>query len=400
MIFGHDGAMDHDATAAPRLIDFAPATFLQRGVTIPFTAPELAGTTARPGERVALELVVPNPGGGPGVYILPWDAVWSICRPTAHDCQLVAAVGAVRAITPATIRAAARAVAAEGLAGREAAAAAVLATAEEQRARILLNFTLLLELLRQIEPRRPGWIPPEQDRPAHIEERARDILAGLADRFGCRQETLASALEELAGLLCGVGIGAGADNASLPVLLAAIKRLRADIATWSASHLEQDSQEIALIDACAGLTVTAASTVIEAARAPIVDLPALLRAWLHSPAAVTAILTRPDWLLDGWERICLLWRDTAPADRGIAIIEIVPMLPLVPAEANGWVAVDVARATELLRHRRSVRGLEDWRTGVMLTDIIARNERLLAAPGLAPLSGPMLTPILTPTLVP
>ncbi len=374
--------MDQDVCAPPRLIDFVPATFLQRGVTIPFTAPELAGATARPGERVALEMVVPNPGGGPGVYILPWDAIWSICRPTAHDCQLVASVGALRAITPAAIRSAARAVAAEGLAGREAAAAAVAATADELRARILLNFTLLLELLRQIEPRTPGWIAPEKDRPAQIQHRARAIFAALATQIGCRQETLATALEDIAGLLCGVGVGPTADGASLPVLLAAITHLRDDLAGWADSHPEQDGQEITLIDGCAALTAAAADGVIAAARALTADLPALLRAWLQSPAGVSAILTRPDWLLDGWERICLLWRDTPPPERGIAIIEIISLLPLVPTEANGWVPVDVARATELLRHRRSVRALEDWRTGVMLTDLIARNERLLAAPRL------------------
>src|ERR1700712_5461419 len=52
---------------------YHPTTFLERGVAVPFTTPMLAGTRARPAEKQGLELVIPNPSGGRGVYIMAWD---------------------------------------------------------------------------------------------------------------------------------------------------------------------------------------------------------------------------------------------------------------------------------------------------------------------------------------
>ncbi|MBU6498939.1 MAG: hypothetical protein KGQ40_10460, partial [Rhodospirillales bacterium] len=64
------------AVALPPAVEsFLPSTFLERGVAVPFTTPQLAGARARPGTRVPLELVVPNPSGGRGHYILPWDGL-------------------------------------------------------------------------------------------------------------------------------------------------------------------------------------------------------------------------------------------------------------------------------------------------------------------------------------
>ena len=59
----------------PLIQAYLPATFLERGVAVPFTTPMLAGTRARPSERGGTELLVPNPSGGTGVYILPWGSL-------------------------------------------------------------------------------------------------------------------------------------------------------------------------------------------------------------------------------------------------------------------------------------------------------------------------------------
>ena len=66
-----------NAQPANKLRDFdsrryEPATFLDRGVTVPFTTPMLMGARARPREdREGLEVIIANPSGTSGVYILP-----------------------------------------------------------------------------------------------------------------------------------------------------------------------------------------------------------------------------------------------------------------------------------------------------------------------------------------
>lgn len=108
----------------PLVQSYHPTTFLDRGVAVPFTTPLLAGTRARPAERGGTELVVPNPSGGRGVYILPWGDLRALCNPTVHDRRLNERAAALPAIAPSSIRDVARQVAAEGLAGPAARQAA------------------------------------------------------------------------------------------------------------------------------------------------------------------------------------------------------------------------------------------------------------------------------------
>ena len=95
-------------THLPSVQPYHPTTFLERGVSIPFTTPMLGGARARPGGRPgngqALELIVPNPSGGRGVYIMPWQSITTLCRPTLHDKVFNTRIGGLAAVTPAVIR--------------------------------------------------------------------------------------------------------------------------------------------------------------------------------------------------------------------------------------------------------------------------------------------------------
>src|SRR5690349_20540157 len=103
---------------------YRPATFLERGVALPFTTPGLLGGRIRPARRCPAELVLANPAGVEGVYIQPWSALPDLCSPTLHDRALWAAVTGLSPLTPQTVREAARGVAVQGFAGRSAARAA------------------------------------------------------------------------------------------------------------------------------------------------------------------------------------------------------------------------------------------------------------------------------------
>jgi hypothetical protein len=48
----------------------------------------LAGARLRNSERTGIELVLQNPSGGRGVYILRWPGVQALCSPTLHDTVL------------------------------------------------------------------------------------------------------------------------------------------------------------------------------------------------------------------------------------------------------------------------------------------------------------------------
>ncbi len=362
---------------------YQPTTFLERGVVVPYTTPHLVGARVRPGERSGLELIVPNLSGGRGVYVLSLDGVHALCSPTLHDRALNARVAALRAVTPAAIRNAARAVAAEGLAGREAAGSAAANLADEQGQGMHAHYEMLLELLRQVEARSAGLPPPETSAPEELGRRARVVLGMLSPQTGRSADAMMTMLEELALLFRSVGVGRQTPAARLSGVLAMLDELRLAMRAWQQANSGPACADAAVVEATAALTLAAARITLKAARDGLANLPALLNRWIVEPDVLGRHVARPEWLLDGWERICLLWRAADERiDRSLTLAEMVELVPTTPREASDWVDGSLDFAADQLRHRRKVVLGEDWRTGVTVTDLVARNERLRAmSPG-------------------
>ena len=358
---------------------YQPITFLERGASVPFTTPMLAGTRVRPADRFGLELIVPNPSGGRGDYILPWTGLRSLCRPTVHDMKLTERISALRSVTPATIRTAARQLAAEGLAGRAASAAAEAAQASEAEMQIFTNFHLLLCLVQQAEPPGSAAIAPEQDNPANIEKRAKRTIAAIAPRLRQDAEAIARRLEELAVLFSPIGLGQRATQSRIPHAIASLKLLRREVWGLPATGDEQVAGQVEMVVSTADATLRLANATVRETRASANQLVKLLVNWRVDAMSVGRMLARPDWLLDGWERICRLWAAASTdAERREALDEIIPLLPIIPKEAGEWVGFHV-EFERVPRTQRLVVRHEDWRTGLCVQDTIARNEALLAA---------------------
>lgn len=357
---------------------FQPATFLARGVCVPFTTPFLLGARIRPTDtRAGLEVVISNPSGGRGFYIVPWAALPEVCSPTVHDRRLWQRLNDQTAITPTLVREVARAVAAEGLAGREAATAAAHARGEEGAARMRANFLLLLDLIRRTESAEESRVPPQADTPAEIEQRARRAVARVAPRLGVSPDVVAAWLESIAAAFCGIGVPGDGTTSRTRGLLRRLGALVGEVELWVARSPDPAEQHAAalVIDA-ARLTITCARAALRDLDGLLSDTPGLLRAWRAESNALGRQAARPDWLLDGWQVICELWRDTDPEMREGVLFEMALLAPVMPREVEEWLGIeeDWERPTRL---RRSVRVNEEWRSGRML-DIVARNERLRA----------------------
>ncbi len=357
---------------------YQPATFLDRGVTVPFTTPFLLGARIRPtGTRSGLELVIANPAGGRGFYIVPWAAMPEVCSPTLHDRRLWQRLTEQTAVTPSLVRETARTVAAEGLAGREAAAAVADARGAESAARMRANFLLLLDLVRRTETPAEAGIPPQADTPRNVEQRARRAVARFAPRIGVSAEIVAAWLEALAAAFCGVGVPGDRTPSRARATVATLRRMVEEIGLWIAQTPDPAEQHAALlVTDAAKLTLHCAGVAFGDLDGLLSDTPTLLRAWREDAAGLGRRATRPDWLLDGWQVIGELWRDAEPEMRPGALWEMALLAPVMPREVEDWLGIseDWERPTRL---RRAVRANEDWRSGRMI-EIVARNERLQA----------------------
>ena len=352
-------------------------TFQERGVAVPFTTPMLAGTRARSAERGGIELIVPNPSGGRGVYILPWGGVSQLCRPTVHDTRLNEAVAALRSVTPGTIRQAAREVAAEGLAGPDARAAADSAVATEYQDRLLTNFRLLLTLVEQVDPAGVGSIPAIRAPTAELELRAKRTVVEFASKLGWSVEAISTGLEELATVLAGLGVSGQSPTPRIPRLLEVLRQVREEAGAWAREHDDDSGTQAQMVVVVADLTIVCAEKTLTEACRLTSDMARLLREWEAAPDELSERVARPEWLLDGWEQICLIWHCAdGEAGRRAALAEMEMLVPVLPKEASDWVDMKIDDDT-VLRSRKTVNLNQDWRTGEQL-DCIARNEQLRA----------------------
>ncbi len=383
----------------PLIQRYRPRSFRERGVVAPFTSPLLSGGRLRWVPRVGaaghdLELVVPNPSGGKGFYILPWGDIGGIWRPTMHDVEL----GRVLAVmldeqavplSPSAMRTAARQVAAFGLAGRAAADAAVRAEKAHADGLTATRFALLMRVTEQIEAARSfAGEPLEQASPAEIQQRGGRALLQLAANLGQPANLVDQTLDRLALHFVDIGFGLGQEQARLARLVADMAMLQHGLVAWAQTEApignnsasNSSCRDAQVVATAAELAARMAQMLLDTARGQLADMQTFIRTALSNPAEVSALNDRPALLLDGWDRICLIWRaSAAEPQRHTAVQEIVRQLPLLPDEAEEWLSLPVGTADKLFQHQATLSGPPRGAQAGLVA--IARNETLRAMAG-------------------
>ena len=360
---------------------YHPATFLERGVALPFTTPLLAGARARPAGHHQLELIVPSPSGGRGVYIMPWAAVSAFCRPTLHDMIFRERIASLPFVTPQIIRAVGREIAAEGLAGEDAADAARMALEAEKTELVLANFQLLLGLHAQVSANPAAVGRTHFESSPDRAERLRQAVDVTAAFLGQSADWIVTSLEQIAELMAPIGVQESQPPHRLRRQVALLTQVRGDIRNWTKERRDElQVSQGQTIYRVAELTLELVENAIGVARQIAADAVGLLRAWAKDRQAIGQILIRPEWLLDGWEQICLLWNDaTDDIGRALILPEVADLVPVMPKEVARWGGDEIATADQPAWRRRIVPFNEDWLTGAAVFGLIARNENLRAA---------------------
>lgn len=345
------GILSQAQRSAVFIESYHPRTFHERGVSAPFTTPLLAGARLRGAPSRGghiLEVIIPNPAGGRGVYILPWGERGDLCRPTVHDTRLgdaLAIRGDLASLCPAMVRHAGWVVAAEGHAGHAAAVTAGLVL-HDAAARFAI---------------------------------ASSRLESALARIGGGTASEPAARERLAGLLANIHAPEG-DPARLPQLIDAVGALATALPDWAAAQSGPESAVAQVVGTAAGLVHGSAVYLLRAAIGQLDDPAKLLRDWLGDAAGVEQALSRADWLLDGWHRLVLLWQSAQPGPAAAAL-EMAALLPVWPDEAEAWLALPAGTAARMARRPgllARIRLAGQWSHQAIAVDQIARNERLRA----------------------
>ncbi len=112
--------------------EWQPATFLERGVAVPFTTPPVAMARLRPADDRMPEQIVANASGADGKKAFPLCALSSFTTPSMHDRLLLDLPLALPTVSPGDIRREVRSAAQTGAAGHEPAKSAGMAVEREE----------------------------------------------------------------------------------------------------------------------------------------------------------------------------------------------------------------------------------------------------------------------------
>eukprot|EP01037_Dinobryon_pediforme_P001327 gene1327-1344_t len=406
----------------PLVQSLRPRNFRERGVFAPFTTPMLTGARVRRtlrsftinGERSfaggsqagalqagvlggglrgsELEVIVPNPSGGRGVYIVPWADIGALCRPTMHDAMLGRSLstpgeGPETDLTPARMRDAARAIALQGLAGRAAACAAEQSQQRHAAELVTTRFALLMEMTEQVEARGEKGPPLATQSPAEIERRGGLAMQLLASEIDQKPKRMSDLLDMLA--LHYVDLGIGRPDSGLFRLVERLNVLRHELTMWAQSDVTSALHDSGSASRCAtavaqaaDLAARTARMALDATQARLKDMVAMLSAMHPDQAGIARFCERPAWLLDGWEQIWLTW-SASPAllPRLEAVRLMSRQIPLLPDEAETWLGLPSGTAENLFR--RPPLDQSPRPDTLSQIDLIARNEQLRAMAGAA-----------------
>lgn len=372
----------HDVSTTPSLpqvYNYHPATFAERGLAAPFTSPILAGARLRLAKDVAkmsadfraaggsLEVIVPTWAGGRGVYVVPWPDVRQLFRPTVHDIRvgesLVVSLRFNDCLRPSELRRIGREVARDGFAGRTAAAAAADALEHvDMRAEAAFE-----DLLQALVLQLCLDLPPDALTPA--------VVSAAARALGKTAQELAVVLRDFAGYFAEIGIGPQAATSPIRKIIAATAQLGQDVTGWAGGDAAAANGAALHLVASAQTMTMLTERLLTPVRKRLSALPALCRDAFADRAAVMQELERGEWAVDGWERICLLWRSAAASlGRASVLPEMASLVPQLPDELDRWVGLPPGTAAKLSARNKMMRAIAE--PSFHTLDVIARNERL------------------------
>lgn len=354
-----------------------PAGFAERGAIVAFTTPQLFGARLpRPRAGGPPDLILANPSGQPDISPLPGAKLLAAPGLTAHDQALWQKLRELSDFAPEKIREAMIAIAAEGWRGR-----AAIAWADEQKtadttALRRIFFLLLTDLIRRTELPAEAKVPPEQESLIYLRPRIGKAVARIAKRYSMTTEAVEAAIEALAGVFMPLGKRDDSVTGHTRAAMAELQSFIKEIDQWLAPGRDNArGLRAEFLLRKAKLTLMCTQAAINELDRVLDDTTILLRAWQRDQASVLRRASRPQWLLDGWDIIIALWRQSEPSDREATFWEMSHLVPELPKEVEGWAGFPEGASSLRLESPAMIQGL-DWRRSRPL-EFIARNETLL-----------------------
>lgn len=311
---------------------FWPTSFEERGVAVPFTTPSVAMARVRNDERGRLELVISGLSGGRGVYVIGWSAVPETFKLTVFDRVLHQYINGIDVVTPDTVREAVLHATATGLAGEDAAEAAIQSSSKITEDQIRISLALTQHLVKT-------FLEDELDiglaelATSAGQQQVQNMLGRIARKENIDPQTLSRVLTEWGDLLEALGVLGHRPRGRYRRILDESAHFLTSFADWMRTGEIGDNHPAALIPDVLTETLINWNDAFREADDYAQDPRSTLKNWDQAKGVLESLSVRIPWLEDGWSVIFAMWENALHADhdqRLDAVSTILSGLPLMP----------------------------------------------------------------------
>ena len=353
------------ANGATTATHFWPISFAERGVAVPFTTPSVAMARVRNGERGRLELVISGLSGGRGVYVIGWSAVPETFKLTVFDRVLHEHINAIDTVTPDTVREAVLGATATGLAGDDAAEAAIQSSSKITEDQIRISLALTQHLVKSFLDTDLDIGLAELVTPAG-QHKVQNLLGRVARTENIDPMTLSRILTEWGDLLEALGVLDHRPRGRYRRILDEAGHFQKSFADWlRTGEIPEDHPANLIVDVLEE-TLQNWNNAFQDADAYAHDPRSSLQNWAQAKTVLEMLSARIPWLEDGWSVIFAMWENALREDhdqRLETVGTILSGLPLMPRDEVSpnshprW--MEFAKRLSLLAARNEQRSQSD-----------------------------------------
>jgi hypothetical protein len=371
-----DGAIMSD-TKLPRFSSEAhlPSTFEERGASVAFTTPGLAGTRIRADDRHGLTVLLKNFAGSTATYAVPVGSLFEVISTTVHDKALIEAIQAANARSPSAIRRETIRIMALGLAGPEGKDRANEIIEADNHFRADLEQIVLISTLKAVNADMSKFanIDFKNSQAIHA---LKKHLYELLSPLGMAPELIDTRLADLSDALSFIGFPHEGMYGRLRNVIQELRDFEKKMGYKAGATNAEFGMVFDFAAKTAKQNIAVSDPIIGAMDGLLTDLALPMKSWDAKFPVILKSADRLSWLLDGWESVlafaanCESWDGETVWDNTEMLASMLPMVPRAEVATETEEQAD----TQVMGARVRIKALHNWKDGKPDPDMVKRME--------------------------
>ncbi len=352
-----------------------PSTFEERGASVAFTTPGLAGARIRADDRHGLTVLLKNFAGSTATYAVPVGSLFEVISTTVHDKALIEAIQVANARSPSAIRRETIRVMALGLAGPDGKDRANSIIEADNHFRADLEQIVLISTLKAVNADMTKFASIDFKNSQAIQALKKHLYE-LLSPLGMGPELIDSRLADLSDALSFIGFPHEGMYGRLRNVIVELRDFEKKMGYKAGATNAEFGMVFDFAAKTAKQNLSVSDPIVKTMDSLLADLAFLMKNWDAKFPAILKSADRLSWLLDGWESVlafaanCDNWDGETIWENTEILASMLPMVPRAEALTESEEQVDM----NLMGSRVRIKALHNWKDGKPDPDMVKRME--------------------------